>query len=113
MNTIHSIVRAGERAGLKYSEAVRFTDLAIRNGQRAEDLPSKERRYLESRETDPGCKTILYNGYIFIFRDEDICITMYAAPSWFLKKRHYDGKTRVRNAKKYLRYADPDGLEAA
>lgn len=113
MNTIHSILRANERAGMKYSEAVRFTDLAIRNGLRPEDLPRKERKYMESRETDAGCKTILYNGYIFIMRDEDICITMYAAPSWFLKKRHYDGKTRVRNAKKYLRYANPDVLEAA
>ena len=104
MNTVHSIIRANERAGKNYSEAVRFTDLAIRNGQRAGDLPSKERRYMESKETDPSCKAILYNGYIFIMKDEDLCITMYLAPSWFLKKQHYDGKKKVRNAKKYLRY---------
>ena len=111
---MHSIIRANERAGMKYNEAVRFTDLAIRNGQQAEELPSKERRYLESKEqTDPSCKAILYNGYILIVKDEDICITMYLAPTWFLKKRYYDGKTKVRNAKKYLRYSTSYRMEAA
>ena len=105
MNTMHSIIRASERAGLKCNEAIRFTDLAIKNGQRAEELPCKERRYLESKETEPACSAILYNGYIFIVKDENTCITLYMAPSWFLKKRHYDGKTRVRDAKKYLRYS--------
>ena len=113
MNTMHSIIRASERAGMKYNEAVRFTDLAIRNGQRAEELPSKERRYLESKETDPACSAILYNGYIFIMKDENTCITLYMAPSWFLKKRYYDGKTRVRDPKKYLRYSGSYSKEAA
>ena len=113
MNTMHSIIRANERAGMNCSEAIRFTDHAIRSGKRAEDFPSKERKYLESKETDPACKAIFYNGYIFIMKGENTCITLYLAPSWFLKKRYYDGKTRVRDAKKYLRYSDSYRKEAA
>ena len=112
MNTLHSIIRANERAGKNYSEAIRFTDLAIRNGLKAEDLPSKERRYLESKASGASVTAILYNGYIFIMQDETICITMYMAPAWFFKKQHYDGKKKVRNAKKYLRYYEC-GKEAA
>ena len=113
MNTIHSIVRANERAGMKRSEAIRFTDLAIRNGIRADELPRKERRYLESKEIDLSFSAVLYNGYIFILKDEDTCITLFPAPNWFLKKRYYDGKTKVRNAKKYLRYSASYRMEAA
>lgn len=114
MNTLHSIIRAKERAGKNANEAVRFTELAIRNGQRAEDLPSRERRYMESKvAVDPTCTPILYNGYIFIMKDEYLCITMYLAPSWFLKKQHYDGKKKVRDVKKYLRYNYAYGMEVA
>ncbi len=112
MNTIHSIIRANERAGWNYDEAVRFTELAIRNGRRAKELPLRERRFMESRESGPAITSILYNGYIFIVND-DVCITMYLAPEWFLKKRYYDGKKKVRNVKKYLRYHCSYGMEAA
>ena len=112
MNTLHSILRAKERAGKNYDEAIRFTELAFRNGQRAEDLPSKERRYLESKATEPSLSAIHYNGYIFIVQDEELCITLYMAPSWFLRKQHYDGKKKVRNVKKYMRYYEC-GKEAA
>ena len=108
MNTAHSIVRAKER-DLTYERAVRFTDLAIRNGKRPADLPCKERRYLERKAHDPSQCAVLYNGFIFILKDESLCITLYAAPGWFLKKSHYDGKTKIRQPKKYLRYAcEPD-----
>lgn len=113
MNTVHSIIRAKERAGMKYGEAVRFTDLAIRNGQRAEDLPVKERKYMQKKEIDSSITAVLYNGYIFILNDEDVCITLFKAPSWFLKKEHYDGKKKVRDVKKYLRYNTSYGMVAA
>ncbi len=112
MNTLHSIIRANERAGMKFNEAVRFTELAIRNGKRASDLPCTQRRYLERKEADSSTSAVLYNGYIFILKDENICITLYPAPNWFFKKQHFDGKKQVRNIKKYLRYYDY-GMEAA
>ena len=104
MNTVHSINRANERAGLNYSRAVRFTELAIQRWLRAEDLPCTERCYMQSKETDPSITTILYNGFIFIMENEETCITMYQAPSWFFRKHHFDGKKQVRNIRKYLRY---------
>ena len=113
MNTMHSIIRANERAGMKPKEAIRFTNLAIRNGQRADDLPCLERRYLESKETEPTFTAVLYKGYIFILKDEVVCVTMYLAPSWFFSKQYFDGKKRVRNVKKYCRYYDSYGMGAA
>ncbi len=106
MNTMHSIIRASERAGMNYSRAVRFTELAIRRGLRADSLPCTERCYMESKETDPSITAVLYNGFIFILKDEEICITLYQAPRWFLGKHHFDVKKQVRNVKKYQRYYD-------
>lgn len=112
MNTVHSILRAKERTGKNYSEAVRFIELAVRNGQRAAELPGLERSYLESKETDSSITAILYNGFIFIMKDEETCITLFQAPEWFFKKQYFDGKKQVRNIRKYLRYYDY-GMEAA
>lgn len=109
---MHSIIRANERAGMNYNKAIRFTELAITRGLRAEDLPCTERCYMESKASDPSFEAVLYNGFIFILKEEETCITMYPAPNWFFKKHHFDGKKQVRNIKKYLRYYDY-GKEAA
>ncbi len=61
---------------------------------------------MESKETDPSITAVLHNGYIFILKDEEICITLYQAARWFLRKQHFNGKKQVRNVKKYQRYYD-------
>ena len=112
MNTVHSIIRAKERAGMNCSEAARFIKLAIRNGQRAEELPIMECYYMKSKQTDPSITAIFYNGFIFIMKDDETCITLFQAPGWFFKKKYFDGKKQVRNIRKYLRYYDYE-MEAA
>ncbi len=113
MNTLHSLIRAKERAGMTSKEMTRFTDLAIRNGQRAADLVGLERRYLESKETEPTYTAILYKGYILIVEDGELCITMFPVPAWFFRKQYFEGKKQIRNVKRYRRYNNTYGMGAA
>ncbi len=105
MNSKHSIERAKERAGLNEEQAARFIRKASERGKGAEEMPKKERQYMEQKETASNCRTIYYNNYFFIFSLEGTCITLYEAPVWFGKKSHYDGKEKIRDIKKYMRYS--------
>ena len=104
MNTLHSYERAKERAGMNKAQAVRFTNLAYERGKTADMMPRREREYMEKKESVAGCRTIYYNDYFFIFSPDGICITLYESPAWFCKKNHYDGKEKIRDVKKYMRY---------
>ena len=101
--TVHGVSRAKERCNLKN---VRSTEknvaLAIQRGKRAEDCTSWERAYL-SKEAYDGCTAIAYNNFCYIFNADDVCVTIHALPSWFGKKKHFDGKERIRNFKQYCR----------
>lgn len=110
--TYHCCGRMDERAGLKGNEAVRFAKNAIRNGKKAEDCrSSSEKKYL-TEKSHGDVLAIAYNGFCFIVDKTTECaITMYQLPEWFGKQKVYDGKTKVKNAKKYMRmnsmcYAD-------
>ena len=105
MNSRHSIERAKERAGLNSEQAARFIRKAGERGRSAEEMPRREREYMEKKETAANCRTIYYNNYFFIFSPGGTCITLYEAPAWFGKKSHYEGKEKIRNVKKYVRYS--------
>ena len=100
MTTIHSLDRAKERLGMNKKVAIKQIRLALERGKTSEEFSSWERNFL-GKEAYDGCKAIAYNGYCYIFNDMDICVTMYPLPVWFGKKKHFDGKNRIKNYKSY------------
>ncbi len=105
MYTLHSIERTTQRAGLNRRAAVRMIENARVKGLDSRGYGRDEKEYLTVRELNGG-RSVVYAGYCFIFDDEDVCITMYSVPVWF-GKRHYQGKERIRNPRKYVRrYAE-------
>ena len=101
MCTEHCIERASERTGYMGKTALRFIENGIARGKSAKDFKQDESEYLLRREQN-NCTARVYNGFCFIISEYGECITLYRLPHWFGKKRHYDSKTRIRNAKKYL-----------
>ena len=118
--TYHSIERAAQRGCLSSGAAADFIGKAEKRGLGAEDLPARERKFME-KLTRTDSYPVYYGGYLFILgKDGNGCITMYAAPDWFFRtngrgRDHgiYIGKTYVRNPKKYRRHypeSDPEEL---
>lgn len=101
--SIHSIDRARERCNLKRDKAaMRNIQLAYERGKRAADLTSWERDYLLA-EAHGDCTAIAYNRYCYIVSATGVCVTVYPLPRWFGQKKHFDGKERIRDYKKYVR----------
>ena len=101
--TIHGVSRAKERCNVKnVRSAEKNVTLAIQRGKRAKDLTSWERSYL-SKEASNDCTAIAYNNFCYIVNSSGACVTLYPLPSWFGKKKHFDGKERIRNYKQYCR----------
>mgnify|MGYP001105565943 CR=1 FL=1 len=99
--TKHSLDKAKERLGInkKYAEK-RITD-ALRRGKTSRDFSSWERSFLEQEGKD-GCYAVAYNGFCYIVSPANACVTLYPPlPSWFGRKKHFDGKEKIRNPKKY------------
>lgn len=100
--TYHSISRTKERANVGEKSAIKMISHAKERGKEATKLPSRERKYLESKES-VGKHAIYYAGYCFIFNSSDTCITMFSVPKWFGKKASFAGKESIRNIKKYYK----------
>ena len=101
--TLHSIDRAMERCSLKNQRsAEKNIDRAIQKGKRAEDCTSWERSFL-SKEAYDNCVALAYNGFCYIINEYGACVTVYSLPAWFGKKKHFDGKERIRDYKKYCK----------
>ena len=98
--TYHSIQRTRERTGLSFDGSVKLIEKAVERGMRPAELPGRERRFVERKAEN----IIYYRGYLFVLGDDEECVTMYEAPNWFCRKGNFDGKTLIRNRKKYLRY---------
>ena len=108
MTTYHAIQRTKERAGLNKRTGTRFITNAIKRGRGAEAFGSVEREYLRHESKD-GYRAIAYNAFCFIVSKDNNCVTMYPLPSWFGKKRYYQGKLKIRDTKKYIcDYAQPE-----
>ena len=104
--THHALQRTQERAELKQKQSEKFLSNALERGKTSEDFISRERRYLQAKEANGDCRVLVYRSFLFIIDAAGQCITMYAAPEWFCKARHYDGKVRIGNLKKYMRFND-------
>ena len=100
MVTLHSLERAKERMGMNKKVAVKQIKHALERGKTAKGFSSWEKAYLE-KEAYGGCVAIAYNGYCYIFNNDNDCVTMYSLPVWFGKRKHFDGKKRIRNYKSY------------
>ena len=99
----HSIIRMDERQGMKEEKAKRQIKNAILRGKRASDFSSWEHNYL-AKLCPPGTYPIAYDGWVYIVTDEGVCITTHDLPRWFGKKKRFDGKQKIKNAKKYFNY---------
>lgn len=104
--TRHGLERTMERAGLKKEKALRMIRLAWERGQRLCDLDSGWQRYYRrfDRQAFNGPTQMrFYNGFVFIFNSYGTLITMLNEHERHGRKRLYDGKVRVRDARKYGR----------
>ena len=99
----HSIVRAKERLGYNEKNARKQINRALERGKVAEEFKSWERNYLKN-EGREDAYAIAYDNFCYIVGVDGSCVTMYELPTWFGKKKQFDGKKRIRNAKAYSKY---------
>lgn len=103
ISTLHGAQRVKERRNLKNTRAAekQFV-LALQRSKTADDYASWERNFLLER-----CKedrtAIAYNDFCYIFGHNGACITLFPLPDWFGKRKHFDGKQRIRDYKKYTK----------
>lgn len=101
ISTQHGVQRAKERRSLKNSRAIeKQFILAIERGKTADDFSSWERNYLKTKAHN-DCTAVAYNDFCYIFNSTGACVTLTPLPDWFGKKKHFDGKQRIRDYKKY------------
>ena len=101
--TYHSVQRVMERCSLPNQRAAaKNIKRAAQNGVHAKDCVSWEHSYLSS-EGKCGCEAVAYNGFCYIFNEDEICVTAYPLPKWFGKKKHFDGKEKIRNYRRYCK----------
>ena len=96
----HSIVRANERTRYSGDTAVRFIENGLQRGKAADEFSQDENRYLK-RASNRGCTALAYNGFCLIVNGEGKCVTLFPLPAWFGKKRFYERKVLICNARKY------------
>lgn len=101
MCTYHSIQRANERTRYNGKSAIRFIENGIARGKTAEDFTQEERKFLLNTPYD-NCIAKAYNGFCLIISEDGECVTLYPLPEWFGKRRYYNEKNRIRNAKRYF-----------
>jgi len=102
MLTYHSLERTQERTGFNARTSARLISNALERGKTSENFNARERDYIIGKSLN-GHRAVIYNSYCFIFAADNFCITMYPLPIWFGKTR-YDGKNKIRNARRYTRH---------
>lgn len=98
--TKHSVDKAKERLGVNKRKAEKRIVDALTRGKTAADFSSWERSFLEQEGRD-GCRAIAYNGFCYIASPFATCVTLYPLPSWFGRRKHFDGKEKIWNIKRY------------
>lgn len=104
----HGFVRTMERAGKNDHQALRLIQNAWTRGKSVDQLQlTKQKEYVSrynSLTFDGYTNLRTYCGYLFIFSAGGRLITMHPLAKNFEKKHVYDGKTKVRDVKKYNRF---------
>ena len=99
--TKHSIERMKERRGINAKKAEKRIKQAILRGKSFSKFSSREREYLRHYEAN-GCRALAYDGFCYIISEENKCITLFALPEWFLQKKRFIGKKKIRDYRKYV-----------
>ena len=97
-------------AGLKENAARKLIKRAYVWGTDIRDLPSREKKYYFHYVDIGKRKAYVYAGCCFIFAG-DYCVTVLKSPNRAAQKARFDGKTKVRNPKKYIRHYDAYGFD--
>lgn len=84
--TKHSEVRIRKRIGLPKRTAARQAIKAFQHGKIAMDFEADFRRYIQSKETVPGITAKVYNGYVYIFGNNNALITAWRIPRQYWKR---------------------------
>ena len=100
--TYHGMERTKERLGLKFRDACRRHELAAERGKGSECFKGMEREYLKTRSSDDH-RAVAFDGNCYILGVDNAVITIFPLPSWWMKKKNYNGKERIRNIKKYCK----------
>lgn len=100
--TKHSVYRMKERLGINERKAKKRLFDAVERGTSAEAFSSWEHSFLVGQSRN-NCVAVAYNGYCYIIGEDKVCVTLYPLPVWFGKKKHFDGKEKIRNVKKYYK----------
>ena len=98
--TNHGYERAEQRLGFTKEQTDRKIKNVLLKGRDYTDFKSKEKQFLKDQERN-GTRAIAYDGFCYIIADDNVCITTYKLPAWFGKSRNFDGKTKIKNLKKY------------
>jgi len=101
--TRHCLIRAKERLNKNHKDVNRLVKLASVRGKDACDFTSSFEKNFMRKGYKKSSAMKVYNNVCYIFNENHKCVTLYRVPSWFLKKKHFNGKERIRNIKKYLR----------
>ena len=106
----HALERTMERTTLNENQAKRFIGNAFERGCKKDELPMAwQKKYITQTERDlyNGLTDVrVYNNYIFIFSATKVLITMYPLPEFFSKKKYFNGKSPIRNIRKFNRICD-------
>ena len=101
LSTFHSLKRAEERANLNPCQSEKLFEEAYLYGKTADSFRNiKINNYMVRRHRNDA-QVKYYNGKIFIFSSDGICITVFDSPGYFNKKYYH--KTVVRDTMKFLR----------
>lgn len=104
--SLHGLARVMGRMDLTEKKALQLIERAWQKGLKAEDLPRKKQEYVNRMRRDlynGATQLRVYEDFLFIFSGEDTLITVYQLPKYLTTHSHFDGNTRVRNLKKYMR----------
>ena len=104
MTSVHSIERAKERIGINSRAAERMMKNALERGKDKTVYSCERRRWLTAKEEACGCRALVYNDFCFIVSQENVVITLYELPGWFLHANRYSGRERIRNRAKFEKY---------
>ncbi len=99
-STRHGIERTRERRHLKKDRRVmKDLRLAIQRGRSAEDFSGLEKSYL-ANAAKGNSYALAYNGFCYIIGgDDNRCVTMFALPGWFGKRKKIIHTKETRNYK--------------
>ena len=98
--TKHSLEKMKERRGINTKKAERRIEQAVLRGKPFTAFSSKERAFLQQEED--SCHALAYDGFCYIINERNLCVTLYPLPEWFSRKKHFVGKKKIRDYKKYV-----------